>query len=58
MEIKTYLHSTYLQIREDEIIKWKQENAKLAKLQDNASRKYCFLEESRKEYEKENLRLR
>ncbi|XP_005180606.1 cilia- and flagella-associated protein 58 [Musca domestica] len=47
-----------LKIREDEIIKWKQENAKLAKLQDNASRKYCTLEESRKELEDENLRLK
>ncbi|XP_023292257.2 cilia- and flagella-associated protein 58 [Lucilia cuprina] len=47
-----------LKVREDEIIKWKQENAKLAKLQDNASRKYCTLEETRKEFEQENLRLK
>lgn len=45
-------------MREDEIIKWKQENAKLAKLQDNASRKYSALEESRKNYEEENIRLK
>lgn len=46
------------QIREDEVIKWKQENVKLAKLQDSASRKYSSLEESRKEYEQQNLRLK
>ncbi|XP_013101754.2 cilia- and flagella-associated protein 58 [Stomoxys calcitrans] len=47
-----------LKLREDEIIKWRQENSKLAKLQDNASRKYCALEETRKEIEDENIRLK
>lgn len=47
-----------LKTREDELIKLRQENAKLAKSQEAIARKYGGLEMSKQEVEQENLRLK
>ncbi|EDW14497.1 cilia- and flagella-associated protein 58 [Drosophila mojavensis] len=47
-----------LKVREDELIKLRQDNAKLAKSQETIARKYGGLEMAKQEVEQENLRLK
>ncbi|XP_026840072.1 cilia- and flagella-associated protein 58 [Drosophila persimilis] len=47
-----------LKVREDELIKVRQENGKLAKSQETIARKYAGLDESKREVEEENIRLK
>ncbi|XP_064552752.1 cilia- and flagella-associated protein 58 [Drosophila montana] len=47
-----------LKVREDELIKLRQDNAKLAKSQETIARKYGGLEMSKQEVEQENMRLK
>jgi len=47
-----------LKVREDELIKQRQETAKLAKSQETIARKYGGLEMSKQEVEQENMRLK
>lgn len=47
-----------LKVREDELIKQRQETAKLAKSQETIARKYGGLEMSKQEVEEESLRLK
>lgn len=47
-----------LKMREDELIKQRQETAKLAKSQETIARKYGGLEMSKQEVEQENMRLK
>ncbi|XP_068157412.1 cilia- and flagella-associated protein 58 [Drosophila tropicalis] len=47
-----------LKLREDELIKVRQDNGKLAKSQETIARKYAGLDESKREVEQDNIRLR
>ncbi|XP_062123703.1 cilia- and flagella-associated protein 58 [Drosophila sulfurigaster albostrigata] len=47
-----------LKMREDELIKQRQDNAKLAKSQETIARKYGGLDMTKQEVEKENMRLK
>jgi len=45
-------------VREDELIKVRQDNGKLAKSQEAIARKYAVLDEAKREVETLNIRLR
>ncbi|XP_017082888.1 cilia- and flagella-associated protein 58 [Drosophila eugracilis] len=47
-----------LKVREDELIKVRQDNGKLAKSQETIARKYAGLDESKREVETQNIRLK
>ncbi|KAH8258199.1 hypothetical protein KR038_007650 [Drosophila bunnanda] len=47
-----------LKVREDELIKVRQDNGKLAKSQETIARKYAGLDEAKREVEQENIRLK
>ncbi|XP_017036999.1 cilia- and flagella-associated protein 58 [Drosophila kikkawai] len=47
-----------LKVREDELIKVRQDNSKLAKSQETIARKYAGLDEAKREVEQENIRLK
>ncbi|XP_030369546.1 cilia- and flagella-associated protein 58 [Scaptodrosophila lebanonensis] len=47
-----------LKVREDELIKLKQENSKIAKSQETIARKYAEILESKREVDQENIRLK
>ncbi|XP_022229630.2 cilia- and flagella-associated protein 58 [Drosophila obscura] len=47
-----------LKVREDELIKVRQDNGKLTKSQETIARKYAGLDESKREVEEENIRLK
>jgi len=47
-----------LKVREDELIKMRQDNGKLAKSQETIARKYAGLDESKREVETQNIRLK
>lgn len=47
-----------MQLREHELIKLKQENAKFIKSHEHTARKYAVLEESKSEAEEEIIRLK
>ncbi|EDV30418.2 LOW QUALITY PROTEIN: uncharacterized protein Dana_GF23279 [Drosophila ananassae] len=47
-----------LKVREDELIKVRQDNGKLAKSQETIARKYSGLDEAKREVEQENTRLK
>ncbi|XP_055909034.1 cilia- and flagella-associated protein 58 [Eupeodes corollae] len=50
--------SNLLKLREEELIKMKQENANICKSQDASARKYSCVLEAKKKAEEENLRMR